>query len=544
MATRGLFILGALLLLIAAVGLVQAEFGGANNNQAVQDEDQRPKPRTLFEGLSAMLDTIDDSELTDEQRDILNEQRAQLREEFRDADEQWRGVKAQLRTAIRQANRQVRVRNRQPNVLLITSDGLGIADLGIYRQDLAREFPNWEPPTADIKTPVLNALAETGVRFSNYYAGGTSSVPANAAFATGTHTGHLSIRGNDPVIPLETDAVTLAEVMWFGGYSTGYVGAWSLGEPGTSGIPNLQGFDYSFGSLGDIESQAYYPPNLWRNAEQVEFLGNAEGAFASDAQSLLTQDAIAFLSRQSLDRPFFLQIDFALPVAAANEPRDLSAYSEADWPEEAKQFAAMVTEMDEDIGRIMRRLYELGFDDNTLVVFAGDVSSRADAGVWEFFDSNGPYTGEPGTLSDGGLRAPLIISLPRAMPQDAVATAACGACDVLPTLAELTNCWKLPGSLGGPAVLDGNSLVPAFTAAPMGDRLLYWEHHDGGFAQAIRVGPWKGIRAGVNGPMALYNLTADPAETTNIAGEHAEIAQRLGKLMDDSHLENSVWPAR
>ncbi len=552
MVRRILFGIGTLLLLIAAVGLVQAEFGGEVQDDQADElalqggvrQAEPPQRRSLFEGLAGMVDSVDDSQMTDEQRELWNDQKAQLKADYRDADNAWRNMKADMNNAIRQMNRQVRVPNRTPNVILITADGLGIADLGIYRRDLAAQFTDHEFSAPTIKTPVLDALAETGIRFSNYYAGAPTSIPANASLATGMHTGHVSVRGSQPVMPLAADDVTLAEVMWYGGFRTGYVGAWSLGEPGTAGVPTLQGFDYAFGYLEDDAARSFYPTTLWRNGERVEFIGHLDGGHTVDAQTLLTQDALAFLDQQVPNRPFFLQIDFALPMALADEPRDTAAYDDMDWPLEAKQYASMVTEMDRDIGRIMERLYNLGLDNNTLVVFAGDVAAAGQNNHWEFFDSNGPYDGLPGALSEGSLRAPLIMSWPRRVPENAVSTEPCSACDILPTLAAMTGTWKLPRSLGGQAILDGDSLVQAFTGAPMGDRLLYWEQHDGGFAQAVRVGPWKATRAGINQPISLYNLADDPGEKTNLAADHVKLVERLGELMDDAHVEVVAWPAR
>lgn len=545
MIMRRLLVVGAVVLLIVAVGIVKAAFWPAQQPGLVHQgpEQQLPpgdKP-SLFDGLSGMLDSVDESQMTDEQRRAFRAQKADLHDMYRDADNAWQNTKADMRAAIRDLNRQIRVRNRQPNVILITAAGVGLADVNLTRRELLVRANPANPVIDDsraVSTPYLDALARTGVRFSNYHVGATSSIPAQAAMETGLHPGHMLIRGTDPVTALPSGEVTLGEVMWYGGYRTGFVGNWELGPQGTPGMPTLQGYDYAFGALDAETSAEYYPAVLWRNGERVEFAGNVDNGQTLGVSNLLTQDALAFLDRQDRNRPFYLHVHFALPAAAANEHRDLGIYADRDWPLEAKQFAAQISEMDSDVGRILERLHMLGIDDNTLVVFAGDAPTARSASQGAFFKQDLPLHGEPGTLSEMTLRAPLFFSWPGRIPQDAVSLTPCAAWDLMPTLADLTGTIKVP------RVRDGISLVEAFHGAPMGDRLLYWERHDGGFAQAAQLGPWKATRAGVNAPLVLYNVTRDPGEATNIAADHPEIAQRLTQLMNQAHDEDPLWPAK
>src|SRR5687768_14108115 len=148
---------------------------------------------------------------------------------------------------------------QKPNIIFILADDLGYGDVGCYGQKR-------------IKTPNIDALAREGMRFTSAYAGSTVCAPSRSALMTGQHTGHTRIRGNAR-LPLLPEDVTVAEVLKDAGYKTALIGKWGLGEPGTTGTPNKQGFDYFFGYLNQRHAHNYYPTYLWRNEEKVQ-LGN------------------------------------------------------------------------------------------------------------------------------------------------------------------------------------------------------------------------------------------------------------------------------
>ena len=148
-----------------------------------------------------------------------------------------------------------RTRSERPNIIFILADDLGYGDLGCYGQKV-------------IQTPNLDRMAKEGMIFTQHYAGSTVCAPSRCCLMTGVHTGHAFIRGNDR-IPLRPSDVTVAEVLQQAGYTTGIIGKWGLGEPGSTGIPNRKGFDSWFGYLNQQHAHNYYPDYLWRNEEKV-----------------------------------------------------------------------------------------------------------------------------------------------------------------------------------------------------------------------------------------------------------------------------------
>jgi arylsulfatase A-like enzyme len=161
----------------------------------------------------------------------------------------------------------------KPNIIFILADDLGYGDLRCYGQQ-------------KFKTPAIDRLAAEGTRFTQYYAGSTVCAPSRSVLMTGQHTGHTRIRGNARY-PLLPEDVTVAEVLKSAGYRTGLIGKWGLGEAGTTGIPNRQGFDYFYGYLNQRHAHNYYPTFLWRNEEKVELRNTVpnedqEGSGVSD----------------------------------------------------------------------------------------------------------------------------------------------------------------------------------------------------------------------------------------------------------------------
>src|SRR5829696_8159075 len=249
---------------------------------------------------------------------------------------------------------------RRPNIILIVADDLGRGDLGAYGQRF-------------IRTPNLDRMAREGVRFTDAYAPSPVCAPSRASFMTGQHQGHARVRGNmgrgGERVPLRPEDVTVAEVLKGAGYRTGVVGKWGLGEPGTTGVPGRQGFDYFFGYLNQSHAHNYYPDYLWRNDARVEL---PRGTYSHD---LFTREALDFIRREAA-RPFFLYLAYTLPHAnneltrktgnGMEVPSD-APYSREPWTPQQRNYAAMVTRLDADVGRLLALLKELGLDDDTLV---------------------------------------------------------------------------------------------------------------------------------------------------------------------------------
>ena len=257
----------------------------------------------------------------------------------------------------------------QPNIIFIMADDMGYGDAGCYGQKL-------------IQTPNIDSMATEGTRFTNCYAGSPVCAPSRSVLMTGLHTGHTTVRGNFGMhgviglgggkgrVPLRTDDVTVAEVLKSAGYVTGMMGKWGLGEPDTSGHPNIQGFDQWFGFLNQRRAHNHYPEFLWLNQQRFELPGNAAGGEQQYSHDLFTGFALNFI-RQHQSRPFFLYLPFTVPHAKFQTP-DLGVYADRDWPEEAKRYATMISRMDADIGRILNLLKELQIDERTIVFFCSD----------------------------------------------------------------------------------------------------------------------------------------------------------------------------
>jgi arylsulfatase A-like enzyme len=425
---------------------------------------------------------------------------------------------------------------RRPNIILVVADDLGRGDLGAYGQRL-------------IRTPNLDRMAREGMRFTDAYAPSPVCAPSRASFMTGLHQGHARVRGNmnraGERVPLRPEDVTVAEVLEGAGYRTGLVGKWGLGEPGTTGVPGRQGFEYFYGYLNQNHAHDYYPEYLWRN-DARETLGRR-----TYSHDLFTREALAFVRRGD-GRPFFLYLAYTLPHAnneltrrtgnGMEVPSD-APYSRRPWTPQQRNYAAMVTRLDADVGELIRLLKEMDIDRETVVVFTSDNGPQGrDEGGYDqaLFDSNGPLRGLKRELYEGGIRVPLIVRWPGRVRAGAVSASPVTLCDLMPTAAALAG-------VSAPTAADGVSLHPLLLGgnAPRSVRRrgpLYWEFHEGGFAQAVRLGSWKAVRKGAGGAVELYDLKTDPGETRDVASGHPEIVRRVEEVMSREHVESEDWP--
>jgi arylsulfatase A-like enzyme len=429
----------------------------------------------------------------------------------------------------------------RPNIVFILADDLGYGDLGCYGQ-------------ARIKTPNIDRLAAQGKRFAHCYAGSTVCAPSRCSLMTGLHTGHGRVRGN-ALVPLRPEDVTVAEVLKGAGYATGIVGKWGLGEPGTLGVPNRQGFDEWFGYLNQHHAHNYYPEYLWKNERKYRLEGNEEQGTsniaikkAQYAPDLFTREALAFLDRHRSE-PFFLYLAYTLPHAnnergraegnGMEVPSD-EPYSSEPWPQVEKNHAAMITRLDGDVGRVLRRLKDLGLEDDTIVFFSSDNGPHREGGADPaFFRSAGPLRGYKRALYDGGIRVPMIVRWPGRVEAGSVSGAVWAFWDVLPTLAELAGAPV-------PSGIDGITQVP--TMLGRGEQIphefLYWEFHEGGFKQAVRAGDWKAVRLGPGKPLELYDLKNDVGEARDVAGEHPEVVAGIEAYLRTARTDSAEFPIR
>ena len=424
----------------------------------------------------------------------------------------------------------------KPNVIFIMADDMGYADAGCYGGKV-------------ISTPHIDKLATEGMRFTQCYAGSTVCAPSRSVLMTGLHAGHTRVRGNFSKVagvaglgggkgrvPLEKDDVTVAEVLKGAGYSTGLAGKWGLGEPRTEGLPNAQGFDEWVGYLNQRRAHSYYPEYIWNNQHKVVLPGNASGEKGDYIHDLFVTFSLGFIKKYKAE-PFFLYLPYTLPHSKFEIP-DLGEYADKPWEDDEKAYAAMVTRLDSDVGRIMALLKELNLDEKTLVFFCSDNGA---ASRWEGrFDSSGPLRGRKRDLYEGGIRVPMIARWPGKVKAGAASDQVWSFADVLPTLAEAGGA-KIPDELD----LDGASVLPTLLgkAQPeLAGRYLYWEFFEKGFQQAARWKDWKAIRPQKGGALQLYDLSEDLAETQDVAAGNPQIVKQFEDYLKGARTESAAWP--
>ncbi len=436
----------------------------------------------------------------------------------------------------------------RPNLVLIVADDLGVAEIGCYGQ-------------RKIETPRLDAMAREGLRFTQFYAAAPVCAPTRCALMTGLHGGHAYVRDNlemwgEGQLALPAGTVTLPKLLQGAGYTTAMAGKWGLGGPGSSGEPNAQGFDQWFGYYCQRQAQTFYPPHLWRDGKKVPLPGNrADGVSGTQyAHDLFLEEVERFLRREH-ERPFFLYLPFTLPhLALQPEDEDLALYADRfderpyrgergylPHPTPRAAYAAMVSRLDRDVGRVLDLLRECELEQDTLVLFLSDNGPTPDGGGVDtrFFDSTGGLRGHKGSLYEGGIRVPLIARWPGRVPAGKTSDWLGAHYDLLPTLLELAG-------VPVPAGLDGLS----FAAELRGERapaheFLFWEFHGYGGQQAVRIGRWKGVRTNLLAevtPLELYDLGASERETTDVAAQQPEIVAEMLELLAREHRPSREFP--
>jgi arylsulfatase A-like enzyme len=403
---------------------------------------------------------------------------------------------------------------------------------------------------------------------------------------TAKHPGHAYIRSNkgtppEGQEPIPAAEVTLAELLREQGYVTGAFGKWGLGGPASSGEPLRQGFKRFFGYNCQGHAHSYYPSYLWDDDEHLALAndppvpghaGLAEGADPSDPRSYdrfkgqdyapdrINAQALEFI-RANKDRPFFLYYPTIIPHVALHVPDEqLKPYLALGWKDPPftrprggytphftprAAYAAMISRMDEYVGKVLRLLDELELADNTIVVFSSDngtthLKQEVD---YEFFASVGELRGLKGSLYEGGVRVPTIVRWPGRVAAGSQSDRVSGFEDWMPTLLELIGAPK-----ASPEGIDGISLAPTLLGKKQEPRpFLYREFPSYGGQQSIRVGDWKAIRQNMsrgNLDIELYDLAEDRGEQNNVAAEHPDVVARLAKLMEQEHTPSKLFPLK
>ncbi len=449
----------------------------------------------------------------------------------------------------------------KPNVVFILADDLGWGDLGCYGQKM-------------FDTPNIDALASSGIRFTQCYSGTTVSAPSRSCLVTGTHSGHTAIRGNKKTPPegqwpLPEGSETMFRDFKNAGYTTGAFGKWGLGAIGSTGDPNLQGVDQFFGYNCQTLAHSYYPDHLWDNGRKVILEDNVdeipygEGTYSAD---LIHNKALEFIEDAVSDgKPFFVWYPTTIPHAELKVPQDsiitkfkgkypetpyhgedqgsprfrIGGYCSQEYPHAT--FAAMVYRLDVYVGQIVAKLKELGVYDNTIIMFASDNGPHLEGGADpDFFDSNGPWRGYKRDLYEGGIRVPMIIRWPGHIQEGRETDFVCSFWDMMPTFRSIIDpSYNAEG-------MDGINLLPTLEGkkGQKEHEFLYFEFAERN-GQASRVGPWKLIHQGINTARdhyELYNLDEDPSEEHDIISEHPDKAEELKAIMVREHIPNHVFP--
>ncbi|HSH95782.1 MAG TPA: arylsulfatase, partial [Roseimicrobium sp.] len=410
---------------------------------------------------------------------------------------------------------------------------------------------------------------------------------------TGRHPGHAYIRNNREVkpegqFPIPENTVTLPKLLKQAGYVTGAFGKWGLGGPGSSGDPMKQGLDRFYGYNCQAVAHNYYPLHLWDNSTK-QMLGNTafaaqqklpEGADPKDpasytpyvgkdyAPDLIAEQALKFV-RDNKARPFFLYYPTTVPHLALQVPDDslkeyIGKFEEQPYPGgngylphryPRSAYAAMITRMDREVGRLMALVKELGLDGNTIFVFSSDngpLYGNLGGTDADFFNSAGGLRGRKGSLYEGGFREPTIVRWPGRVKPGTASARVSGFEDWVPTLLEIAGAGGMT-----PKETDGISLLPTLEGKVQSERpFLYREFPAYGGQQMVRMGDWKAVRQGmlpvgkkaaasVSAPVIkteLYNLKDDPTESMDVASKHPEVLAKLELLLKEQHVPSAEFP--
>ncbi len=427
---------------------------------------------------------------------------------------------------------------RQPNIVWIMADDMGYADLGCYGQK-------------HIKTPNIDKVAKEGLRFTDAYAGCTVCAPSRSVLMTGKHMGHTSIRSNPGGVPLLKEDVTVATMLKKAGYTCGCFGKWGLGDINTEGVPALHGFDKFYGFYHQVHAHSQYPSHLYEDGEVVSFLPNSSlgrGVYANDEISV---KAVNFV-KNNASKPFFLYVPFTVPHLELDVPNEeikkyheiipeISAYKDprrhyVDQSYPRAAYAGMISRLDSYVGKIMAAIAKNNLDNDTIVFITSDNGSAT--ALWNdgnYFESTGGLRGHKQNMYEGGIRVPMIVRWPGKIAAATVNKMPWMFADFFPTALELAGAAAVPG-------IDGLSILPTLLGNKQEQaEFLYWElptysAASGTFPDekpmmAVRMGNWKAVRPKADAPLELYNLAADPYESTNIAQKMPNVMAKIEEYL-------------
>jgi arylsulfatase A-like enzyme len=439
------------------------------------------------------------------------------------------------------------VKAQKPNIVFILADDLGYGDVGAYGQK-------------KILTPNIDRLAKEGVKLTDFYAGAPVCSPSRGSLLTGLNTGHATIRGNMTItggkpggkagkivhranlLPGES---TIGTLLQRAGYTTGLMGKWHVDGFDSLATPLQHGFSEFSGWLiayPETYASTYWPGHWYRNGGVVDIPQNLNGKKEYYVSELITDDAVKFMDKHKNDQqPFFVMVNHSNPHSPLDAPQN-TIYEKKDWPAESKTYAAMVSYLDQSVGRIQRYLTNQGLDKNTIIIFCSDNGPRSEptpqlTAISEFFNSGGVLRGYKRDLTEGGIRIPMIVWNKKMLGSSRTLTVPGYFADIMPTFAGLAD-------YHGAIKTDGIDLSPFLLnkRKVAKDRFLYWEFFEDGFAQAVRYGSWKAIIKA--GRLSLYDLQKDIHEDHDVAAQHAAVVAKIEGYLKTARTDSPYWPVR
>lgn len=451
-------------------------------------------------------------------------------------------------------------KKRMPNIIFILADDLSWGDLGCYGQ-------------TKIETPHIDRIAHEGMLFTQAYAGNSVCAPSRSCLMEGKHPGHARVRGNaykgyrESLQPGDT---TIAMLLQQAGYKTGLFGKWGLANHNQPGIPNNMGYDEFYGYLNQQQAHTYYPEFLYHNKEKVYYPENGQHyklenysrrsmydasgnvmpngiedpRMAKNSFDVYSEKTLDFI-RKNKDVPFFLNLSYTLPHGPLIVP-NLGQYKDKDWDIQYKEWAAMVSYLDNQVGRVLTLITELGLDEHTIIFFASDngnssygyegryLDVKEGPTLEEFFNLSSPTRGRKGDSYDGAFHIPAMVRWPGKIAPNQKSDHCWAFWDFLPTAAEIAH-------VKPPAYIDGISILPTLLGEEGQEKhdYLYWEFDQN---QALKMDKWFAHRKN-GGEIELYNLREDPQQKNDLASANPDITDKIAQWMQESQRPSDVWPS-
>ncbi len=472
----------------------------------------------------------------------------------------------------------------RPNIIYIMCDDLGYGDLACYGQ-------------RHIATPHLDRMAEQGMLFTQAYAGSPVSAPSRACFMTGQHTGHTKIRGNkehwsgsvtygsntDYAVsgqePYDVNHKIIPEIFKDNGYTIGMFGKWAGGYEGSASTPDKRGIDEYYGYICQYQAHLYYPNFLneySRSAGDTEvrrvvleqnirhpMYGADYKKRTQYSADLIHQKALAWLDKQTADRPFLGIFTYTLPHAELAQPEDsiLLAYKGRFCKEKTfggskgsrynpteyghAEFAGMVTRLDAQVGEVLAKLEEKGMLENTVVIFTSDNGPHEEGGADPaFFNHDGKLRGTKRSVHEGGIRVPFIVHWPAKIRGGQVNDHQLAFYDLMPTFCDIAGIENYVERYRNKELendyFDGISFYNTLTGEGKQEMhdFLYWEFAETNMI-GVRKGNWKLLVKG--GACKLYDLAVDVHEDNNIAAKYPEIVKELKAIVLREHTHSNLF---